>query len=48
MHAVWLIKPGIPHDAEVSIHRAMLLEINRMLNHLLNVACHAGDLDCLL
>ena len=36
------------HDLEVSMRRVMILEVNRMLNHLLNVACHAGDLGCLL
>nr|BAX09247.1 NADH dehydrogenase subunit 7 [Hemistasia phaeocysticola] len=39
---------GVLCGVGVCVHRIMLLEINRMLNHLLNVACHAGDLGCLL
>lgn len=31
-----------------SVLRCIMLEVTRMLNHLLNIACHAGDLGCLL
>jgi len=30
------------------LHRCVLVEVSRIENHLLNVACHAGDLGCLL
>jgi len=30
------------------LHRIVLTEVTRIENHLLNVACHAGDLGCLL
>ena len=30
------------------IGRMLLVEVTRIENHLLNVACHAGDLGCLL
>jgi len=32
----------------VSSYRLMLQEVARVENHLLNIACHAGDLGCLL
>jgi len=32
----------------VQMHRQLLVEVARVENHLLNVACHAGDLGCLL
>jgi len=30
------------------VHRQLLVEVSRVENHLLNIACHAGDLGCLL
>jgi len=30
------------------LHRQLIVEVSRVENHLLNVACHAGDLGCLL
>ena len=30
------------------LHRTVLVETTRVENHLLNVACHAGDMECLL
>lgn len=30
------------------LHRQLLVEVSRVENHLLNIACHAGDLECLL
>lgn len=30
------------------LHRIVLTEVTRIENHLLNIACHAGDLGCLL
>ena len=32
----------------MATERTILLEVNRMLNHLLNIGCHAGDLGRLL
>lgn len=31
-----------------SVLRCIMLECTRMLNHLLNIGCHAGDLGCLM
>ena len=28
--------------------RAVLMELTRIENHLLNIACHAGDVGCLV
>jgi len=39
---------GIVVTASTSMLRCVMLEITRKLNHLLNIACHAGDLGCLL
>ena len=39
---------GIHVPVVVSSYRLLLQEIARIENHLLNVACHAGDLGCLL
>ena len=43
-----LLKPGTLHGTRTATERTILLEVNRMLNHLLNIGCHAGDLGVLL
>jgi len=39
---------GVLCGVWVATERTILLEVNRMLNHLLNIGCHAGDLGVLL
>ena len=39
--------PSTPYGIWMATERTLLLEVNRMLNHLLNIGCHAGDLDAL-
>ena len=39
---------SILYGAGCAVERTTLLEVNRMLNHLLNIGCHAGDLDASL
>nr|QHQ98695.1 NADH dehydrogenase subunit 7 [Artemidia motanka] len=34
--------------ARIGFARVILLEVTRCLNHMLNIACHAGDLGCLV
>jgi len=39
---------GVTVSLSVGVARCIIHEVNRMLNHMLNIACHAGDLGCLL
>jgi len=41
-----LLEVDVCHTLQM--HRLLLVEVSRVENHLLNVACHAGDLGCLL
>lgn len=39
---------SIAVSTHVMLHRVLLVECSRVQNHLLNIACHAGDVGCLV